>query len=100
MKKIRPLALLESVAMFLILCTYKEVNVFDPPAEQLFSLMVAGEVDASTHKFDDTGYLFPDQILTLYDADSQYDKFRGETRPIWGQVGIGDARWAAVEKYQ
>jgi hypothetical protein len=82
-------------------CTYKGVNVFDTLAEELFSLMAAGEGDGSTHRFNDCGYVFPKQILTLYNADSQYDRLGGEVRLIWAQVGIGDARYlAATAKYR
>jgi len=82
-------------------CTYQGVNVFDTLAEELFSLMAAGEKDGSTHAYDPNEYVFPKQILTLYDADSQYDRLGGEVREIWSQVGIGDARyWEAVKKYQ
>ena len=82
-------------------CTYHGVNIFDTPAEEIFSLMAASEDDGSIHTFDDCGYVFPKQILTLYEADSQYDRLGGEVRPIWAQVGIGDARyWEAVKKYQ
>jgi hypothetical protein len=82
-------------------CTYQGMNVFDTPAEEIFSLMAAGEGDGSIHTFDHCEYVFPKQILTLYEADSQYDRLGGEVRPIWAQVGIGDARyWEAVKKYQ
>jgi hypothetical protein len=80
-------------------CTYKGVNVFDTPAEDLFSLMAVDETNAA--EFDEDGYVFPDQILTLWDADPQYDRLGGEVRPIWGQVGIGDDRYlAATAKYR
>jgi len=82
-------------------CTYHGVNVFDTPAEEIFSLMAASEGNGSIHKFDDCGYVFPKQILSLWEADSQYDYLGGEIRPIWANIGIGDARyWVAVEKYQ
>jgi len=81
------------------ICTYKGTNVFDLPASELFSVVAASEGDTSIHSFNPDGYVFPVQILSLWDADSQYDRLGGEIRPIWAQVGIGDARYlAAIEK--
>jgi hypothetical protein len=77
-------------------CTYSGRNVFDTPAEELFSLMAAAEGDGTTHTFDDSEYVFPNQILALWDADPQYDRLGGENRSIWAQVGIGDARYLAA----
>ena len=83
------------------ICFYNGVNVFDTPAEELFALMAAGEEQGSIHTFDSCEYTFPHQILTLWDADAQYDRLGGEVRPIWAQVGIGDARYlAATAKYR
>jgi len=82
-------------------CLYEGANVFDTPAEELFALMAAREGNGTTHNFNDSEYVFPTQILTLWDADPQYDRLRGEVRPIWAQVGIGDARYsAAIAKYK
>jgi len=82
-------------------CTYPGVNVFDIPAEEIFSVIAVSEGGSSVHTFDSCGYVFPKQILSLWEADSQYDYLGGEIRPIWANIGIGDARyWAAVEKYQ
>ena len=82
-------------------CTYQGVNVFDTPAEELFFLVASAEGDDPTHTFNHYGYVFPKQILSLWEADSQYDYLGGEIRPMWGQVGIGDARYlAATAKYR
>jgi len=83
------------------ICTYRGMNVFDTPADALFSLMASFEGDGTEHAYNYSEYVFPKQILTLYDADSQYDRLGGEVRPIWAQVGIGDARYlTAVAKYR
>ncbi|MNV81898.1 hypothetical protein D3C71_1755930 [compost metagenome] len=69
---------------------YQGRNVFDTPAKDLFAL--AADLDASgSHRFNRNEYMFPNQILTLWHADTQYDP--RERRVIWGQVGLGDARY-------
>ncbi|MEG2805902.1 hypothetical protein [Stenotrophomonas sp.] len=69
---------------------YQGRNVFDTPAKELFAIVA--DADASdTHKFNRNGHVFPNQILTLWEADTQYDPL--ERRLIWGQVGLGDARY-------
>jgi hypothetical protein len=73
-------------------CTYEGLNVFDTPAEELFSFMNARET-SGTASCDEDGVVFPIQILSLWEADSQYDRFQNESRPIYAQVGIGDARY-------
>ena len=38
------------------------------------------------------------QIVTLWNADEQYDQRRGGERIVWGQVGLGnDAYLRAIE---
>jgi hypothetical protein len=78
-------------------CTYKGINVFDVSAEELFNFVAAGEKEPDKHVLDLYGYVFPDQILTLWDADFQYDYLGVEEfRTIYAQVGIGDDRYAAA----
>ncbi|KPA90716.1 hypothetical protein [Pseudomonas asplenii] len=77
---------------------YDGVNVFDTEAEELFGRMAradgSGEHSLNTHE-----HLFPRQILTLWDADEQYDRMGGEERRVWAQVGLGDADYlAAISK--
>ncbi len=71
-----------------ILCRYRGQDVFDIPAPELFALIAAHE--KSKHHYRSAEYLFPDQIITLYEADEQYDQKGNESRPIWGQVGLGN----------
>lgn len=74
---------------------FRGVDVFNLPAAELFSLMA--ETDGSgPHEFNSYEYCFPNQILTLWDADEQYDRDGGETRPIWSQVGIGNEAYLAA----
>jgi hypothetical protein len=67
---------------------YYGVNVFDTPAKRLFRL-VAERDGSGNHVFDPSGYTFPNQIITLWEADEQYDKYENETRKIWAQIGLG-----------
>jgi hypothetical protein len=77
--------------------TFRGVDVFAISATELFSLIAASD-DSGLHEFDRYEYCFPNQILTLWDADEQYDRQGGEEREVWGQVGIGnDAYVAAIE---
>ena len=72
------------------LARYRGVDVFALPAGELFSLIASAD-DSGAHEFNDSEYLFPGQIITLWDADEQYDRQGNETRPVWAQVGIGNA---------
>lgn len=77
--------------------TYKGIDVFSTAATELFSFMAAAD-DSGPHVFDRYEYCFPNQILTLWDADEQYDRQGGEEREVWGQIGIGSEEYvAAVE---
>ncbi|WP_192564713.1 hypothetical protein [Pseudomonas gozinkensis] len=79
---------------------YRGIDVFSVSATELFSLMAASD-DSGPHEFDRYEYLFPTQILTLWDADEQYDRQGAEERQVWSQVGIGNdvylAAIAAIE---
>jgi hypothetical protein len=77
---------------------YRGKNVFDMEAHELFELIAQNENEE--HNFNESEYLFPDQIVTLWDADEQYDRLGGEERLIWAQVGIGTTLYLeAVSKY-
>jgi hypothetical protein len=52
--------------------------------------------DSGSHEFDRYEYRFPNQILTLWDADEQYDHQGGEGREVWAQVGIGNHAYMAA----
>ena len=67
--------------------------MFSLSAGELFSL-IASTDDSGAHEFTDSEYLFPGQIITLWDADEQYDRQGNETRPVWAQVGIGNSAYA------
>jgi hypothetical protein len=72
--------------------TYRGTNVFDVPAEELFAL-IADNDGSGPHSFNPAEYRFPKQILTLWEADCQYDRLGSEQRSVWGQVGLGNQRY-------
>jgi hypothetical protein len=78
---------------------YRDRDLLDLEAEESFRLILAGETSRG-HDFDPAEHLLPDQIIALWEADSQYDRKRKESRMVWGQIGIGDERYlAAIAKY-
>lgn len=79
------------------LVLYKGVNVFNTSSEELFTLIAANE--NNPHSYNSYEYLFPDQVVTLWDADEQYDHIGKETRVVWAQIGIGSKNYLeAVSK--
>ncbi len=78
---------------------YHNADVFDITAKTLFDL-VASNDDSGSHEFSKHEYIFPNQILTLWDADEQNDRKGDEQRVIWAQVGLGNSEYfRVVEKY-
>jgi len=74
--------------------TYRGVGVFSIGAEQLFHLIAAAD-STGAHVFDASEYRFPGQIMTLWQADTQYDYLGSESRLVWAQVGLGNERYLA-----
>jgi hypothetical protein len=72
-----------------ILFTYDGINVFDIEAERLFRIF-SGIDKTKNHFFNKYEYLFPELVVTLWDADEQYDRLNKERRQIWAQVGVGN----------
>lgn len=72
--------------------TYFGIDVFDTPADRLFNAM-AGRETSGSHTYARTEYLFPQQIVTLWDAAAQYDHRGGGRWPVWGQIGVGSERY-------
>ena len=77
------------------IATFQSIDVFSRSAEELFSL-IADADNSGPHQFITSEYLFPNQIVTLWDADEQYDRQGNESRPVWAQVGIGNESYAAA----
>lgn len=75
--------------------TFQSIDVFSLSAEELFSLI--GNADNSgPHQFITSEYLFPNQIVSLWDADEHYGRQCNGSRPVWAQVGIGNESYAAA----
>jgi hypothetical protein len=80
---------------------YRGIDISDVPALDLFQM--AADADGSgPHVFNEYEYCFPNQILTLWGVDDQYDRIRrrfgGELRPMWAQVGIGTSGYLEVRR--
>jgi len=67
--------------------SYKGMNVFDTEAKKLFEFIALGE--SCNHEYNTAEYLFPDQIISLWEADKQYDYIGSHKRLIRGQIGLG-----------
>jgi hypothetical protein len=78
-----------------LLCVFEGRDVFDLSAPDLFALIASRE-RTQTHHYSPLEYLFPDQIVTLYEADEQYDRKGGGTRPVFAEVGVGNAEYLAA----
>jgi hypothetical protein len=71
---------------------YRGTDVFSVTAQELFAI-IAGVEGRGPHAFDPTEYLFQEQIVALWNADSQYDLRTHQTRVVWGTVGVGNVRY-------
>jgi hypothetical protein len=76
-------------------CTLYEIDPFDTAAKDLFALL-ARKDGVKGARFTKDEHCFRNLIATLYEADPQYDRRRSSKRAIWGQVGVGDARYLAA----
>jgi hypothetical protein len=75
-----------------LLVTYFDIDVFDTLAEHVFAAIARRET-SGVHEYDPLEYLFPQQIVTLWDAADQYDHRGGQQRVIWAQIGVGTERY-------
>jgi hypothetical protein len=80
-----------SPALFKVI--FEGRDLFDTPAKDVFSLF--GRRESSTVPlFAKGGHTFPDQVVTLWEAEDQYDHIRRENgqalRLIWAQIGVGN----------
>lgn len=69
---------------------YKGEDLFNLSAKDVFELIADSEKE--NHQYTENEYIFPDQIITLWEADSQYDRKGNEQRIAWAEIGIGDER--------
>jgi hypothetical protein len=75
-------------------CSVYGVDPFDMEASDLFRLLAehAGEAP----QFDADEHCFRSTIVTLWDADEQYDHKGSGRRVVWAQLGVGDPRYLAA----
>ena len=73
---------------------YLGIDVFDVTAQEFFTQIAVAD-KTGAHNFDAYGYYFPGQVMTLWGADTQYDRRGNEERVVWAQIGIGSAEYAA-----
>lgn len=66
---------------------FQGTDVFDIPADELFE-QLAKEDGAEGLTFNPSEYEFPNLLITLWDADEQYDRIGLESRKVWAQIGI------------
>lgn len=73
---------------------YRGRSILHLPAREVFDLIKENEPQDET-EFSPAEQLFRSQIITLWDADEQYDPF-GERFPVWGQIGIGNESYLSA----
>lgn len=61
-------------------------------ARELFETL--SSLDPDDHQFNADEYYFPSIRMTVWEADEQYDYLGGETRPVYGQVGVANESYA------
>jgi hypothetical protein len=80
-----------------ILATFDGKDVFDLPATELFELIAAHD-SSSKHVFDPSEYLFENLIMTVWEADEQYDRKGRQARAVYAQVGLGNEEYLAARR--
>lgn len=72
---------------------YFGIDVFDTPADRVFAAIAEREGGGALQVFNPPKCRFPRQIVTLWEADDQYDHRGGSRWPVWGQIGVGSERY-------
>ena len=70
---------------------FRGINLFDHDATEVFSLFQQYEDDENKWA-EQYEHIFPKQIISVWDADTQYD-LKGRLRRIWGQIGVGNSAY-------
>jgi hypothetical protein len=73
---------------------FGNIDAFDVEGITLFNAISANE--SKNHLCNESEYIFPDQIVTLWDMDEQYDYLGNHKRKVWAQVGIGTKSYLKV----
>jgi hypothetical protein len=75
---------------------YHGSNILHLPSRKVFDLIKENEPEHEI-EYSSTEHIFRSQIITLWDADEQYNKFDAGF-PVWAQIGIGNETYlAAIE---
>lgn len=77
------------------IATYQGIEVFAIDAQELFRFMAESD-NSGPHEYEPSEYRFPSQLMTLWNADPQYDRVGNESKAVWGQVGLGNQAYAAA----
>ena len=70
-----------------IACTFKDKDVFDLSAADLFAIVAEGEPAIPLVQPGGTCF-FPRQGINLWEADEQYDRKGNYKRKVYAQVGV------------
>ena len=73
---------------------FGDIDVFGIDGSTLFKVISANE--SESHSFNESEYIFPDQIVTLWEMDEQYDYIGNHKRKVWTQLGIGTKSYLKV----
>lgn len=75
---------------------YHGRNILHLPSREVFDLIKENEPEYEI-EYSSTEHIFRSQIITLWDADEQYNKL-GAGFPVWAEIGIGNESYlAAIE---
>ena len=72
--------------------TFHDRHIGEYSAQELFQLLAGLDGD-DNHDLNNSEYYFPNIMMTVWDADSQYDYLGGESRPVYGQVGVANKQY-------
>ncbi|MDB4993500.1 MAG: hypothetical protein JWM74_932 [Myxococcaceae bacterium] len=68
---------------------FRGIDVFDTPAREVFKAFANAD-DSGKHKFVADEHVFPNQVLTVQQAETAQDQRTGQKpRVIWKRVGLG-----------
>lgn len=70
---------------------FRNRHVGEYAANELFRILA--EIDGGGHEFNECHYFFPNIMMTVWEADSQYDYLGGESRDVYGQVGLANEKY-------
>jgi hypothetical protein len=70
---------------------FRNRRVGEYEAQELFCTLA--KINGGSHEFNEYDYFFPNIMMTVWDADSQYDYLGGESRAVYGQVGVANDKY-------